>query len=111
MTKSKSAKRWQASKEKPRKATGKPNILKLPKPSKTRAPTKPQPGFLEKSKLSTVISMLRSAKGATIEELSKVTGWQGHSVRGAISGAIKKKLALTVTSVKNDGVRTYRINP
>jgi len=31
-------------------------------------------------------------------------------VRGAISGAIKKKLSLTVTSVKIDGVRTYRIN-
>ncbi len=60
--------------------------------------------------MATVIAMLRSSKGATIEELSKATGWQAHSVRGAISGAIKKKLALTVTSVKTDGVRTYRIN-
>ena len=111
MTKSKNAKREPASKEEPRKATGKSNIHKMLKPSKTRAPEKRQPGFREKSKLSTVISMLRSAKGATIEELSKATGWQGHSVRGAISGAIKKKLALTVTSAKNDGVRTYRINP
>ena len=37
------------------------------------------------------------------------TGWQAHSVRGAISGAIKKRLGLKVTSEKSDGVRTYRI--
>jgi hypothetical protein len=54
--------------------------------------------------------MLRSTNGATIEAVSKATGWQTHSVRGAISGAIKKKLGLTVTSTKTDGVRTYRIS-
>lgn len=62
------------------------------------------------SKLGIVIGMLRSTKGATIEGLSKATGWQAHSVRGAISGAIKKKHSLTVTSEKVDGVRTYRIS-
>ncbi len=61
------------------------------------------------SKLGIVIGMLRSTKGATIEALSKATGWQAHSVRGAISGAIKKKHCLTVTSEKIDGDRTYRI--
>jgi hypothetical protein len=54
--------------------------------------------------------MLRSNKGATIEALSKATGWQAHSVRGAMSGAIKKKRGLGVTSEKVDGVRTYRIS-
>ena len=61
------------------------------------------------SKLGIVIGMLRSTKGATIEALSKATGWQTHSVRGAISGAIKTKRGLTVTSEKVDGVRTYHI--
>ena len=63
----------------------------------------------ENSKLANVIAMLRQPKGTTIEAISKATGWQAHSVRGAISGAIKKKLGLTVTSVKADDVRTYRI--
>ena len=62
------------------------------------------------SKLGMVIGMLRSNEGTTIQALSKATGWQTHSVRGAISGAIKKKLRLTVTSIKADGVRTYRIS-
>jgi hypothetical protein len=70
----------------------------------------PKRGMRENSKLATVIAMLRSPKGATIEALSKATGWQTHSVRGVISGAIKKKLGLTVASVKTDGARTYRIN-
>ena len=62
------------------------------------------------SKLGIVIGMLRSTKGATIEALSKASGWQAHSVRGAISGAIKKKFGLTVKSTKADGVRTYRVS-
>ena len=62
------------------------------------------------SKLATVVAMLREPKGKSIDDLMKATGWQAHSVRGAISGAIKKKLGLTVTSEKADGVRVYRIN-
>lgn len=54
--------------------------------------------------------MLREPKGKSIDDLMKATGWQAHSVRGAISGAIKKKLGLTVTSEKADGVRVYRIS-
>ena len=39
----------------------------------------------------------------------EATGWQAHSVRGAISGAIKKKLGLNVMSEKTGTVRLYRI--
>lgn len=54
--------------------------------------------------------MLESADGATLEEIIAATGWQAHTVRGAISGAIKKKLSLTVDSEKVDGRgRVYRI--
>src|ERR1043166_3053505 len=60
-------------------------------------------------KLGKVVALLRRPKGATIAELVKTTGWQSHSVRGAISGAIKKKLKLSVLSEKVGAVRTYRI--
>jgi hypothetical protein len=60
-------------------------------------------------KLASMIAMLRRTKGANIAELCATTGWQAHSVRGALSGAIKKKRGLTVTSEKPDGVRIYRV--
>ena len=72
-------------------------------------PGKPALAVRENSKLGIVISMLRQPKGVTIDALRKATGWQAHSVRGALSGAIKKNLGLNVQSVKTDGVRTYRI--
>jgi hypothetical protein len=42
--------------------------------------------------------------------LAKATGWQVHSVRGAISGTLKKKLGLAVASEKTGTIRLYRIN-
>src|SRR5277367_5937537 len=56
-----------------------------------------------KGKIEMLVGLLRQEGGATIEAMSVATGWQIHSVRGAISGAIKKKLGLTVTSEKTDG--------
>lgn len=61
------------------------------------------------TKLATVLEMLRRPKGVTIAEVGKSTGWQHHSVRGLISGTIKKKLNLTLTSEQIDGNRRYRI--
>jgi len=59
--------------------------------------------------LGKVVTLLKRPKGATIADMMKTTGWQAHSVRGAISGAIKKKLKLAVVSEKTGAVRTYRI--
>jgi hypothetical protein len=56
-----------------------------------------------------VIALLRRPDGAGIGELMATTGWQAHSVRGAIAGALKKKLGLTVLSEKTETGRTYRI--
>ncbi len=61
------------------------------------------------SKLAKLIALLKGTGGATITELSKATRWQAHSVRGVMSGVIKKKRGLKITSVRSDGVRTYRI--
>jgi Protein of unknown function (DUF3489) len=62
------------------------------------------------TKQGRLIALLRRTGGATIEELTKATGWQPHSVRGAISGLIKKKLGLPVASETVAGRgRVYRI--
>ena len=54
--------------------------------------------------------MLKSPDGATIEEIVKKFDWQAHTVRGAIAGALKKKLGLNVQSEKVEGRgRVYRI--
>ena len=50
------------------------------------------------SKLANVIAMLSTSDGADIEQIMRTTGWQRHTVRGVISGAIKKKLGLSVDS-------------
>lgn len=56
-----------------------------------------------------MIVMLCRLKGASIGYLCEATGWQASSVRSAIANPIKKKLRLTVTSEKVDGVRVYRM--
>lgn len=60
------------------------------------------------SKLDTLEKLLGRKNGASIAEMTKVTGWQQHSVRGAVAGALKKR-GHTITSEKADGVRRYRI--
>ncbi|WP_244966468.1 DUF3489 domain-containing protein [Mesorhizobium japonicum] len=54
---------------------------------------------------------LRLAKGVTLEALVEATGWQPHSVRGFLSGTVKKKLGQPLVSeVGKDGVRRYRLD-
>jgi uncharacterized protein DUF3489 len=71
----------------------------------TPPPAKPA----AKGKIGAVIELLRRPEGASIEAMMKATGWQAHSVRGAMSGAIKKERGLAVRSEKTDGRRIYRI--
>ena len=62
------------------------------------------------TKLARLIDMLRRERGATVAETVAALGWQAHSVRGAISGALKKKRGLTIQSEMHDGRgRIYRI--
>ena len=77
-------------------------------PKHARA-AKPAPAAKPKGKLETLTALLRRKSGATLEQMTEATGWQSHSVRGAMAGTLKKKQGLDVTSEKVDGVRTYRI--
>lgn len=59
------------------------------------------------SRLDTLEQQLTREQGASIAEMVEATGWQQHSVRGALAGALKKR-GLTITSDKVEGVRRYR---
>ena len=62
------------------------------------------------TKTELVLAKLRGAKGISIEALAQQTGWQVHSVRGFLSGTVRKKLCHTLISeVGKDGTRRYRI--
>ena len=63
------------------------------------------------TKQEALIAMLKSEGGATIDEIVAATSWAGHTTRGFLSGALKKKLGLTITSEKVDGRgRAYKIS-
>lgn len=70
-----------------------PAIHSAPKPARRRTGTKQE----------TVIAMLRAEGGATIQEIMAATNWASHTTRGFLSGALKKKLGLIVTSEKVEG--------
>ena len=63
------------------------------------------------TKQAQLIAMMRRPEGVTIDEAVERLDWQAHTVRGAIAGALKKKLGLDVLSERADGSRmtTYRI--
>jgi Protein of unknown function (DUF3489) len=61
------------------------------------------------TKQEAVLALLRQPSGATIDAMLKATGWQQHSVRGFLTGVVKKRLRLKLGSAKVDGVRVYRI--
>lgn len=62
------------------------------------------------TKLAALVMTLRRPQGATSLQLMLATGWQPHSVRGAISGMLRKKLGLNVVLAHNEtGERVYRV--
>ena len=87
---------------------GKPEAAKPARKPKTAEVATPR--SREGTKEALLIAMLRRPEGATIAQVIEATGWQPHTVRGAISGALKKKRGLEVTSEKNEaGERVYKI--
>ncbi|MGN7612723.1 DUF3489 domain-containing protein [Magnetococcales bacterium HHB-1] len=70
-------------------------------------PKQPRAG----SKAAWLIKLMRRPQGVTLEQIMAATLWQRHSVRGAISGTIQKRLGWKVISEKNEkGQRVYRID-
>ena len=61
------------------------------------------------SKQDSVVAMLKSPAGATIDAMMKATGWQQHSVRGFLAGVVRKRLKLKLGSKKVDGERVYQV--
>ncbi len=79
---------------------------KTPQPEPAQAKPKPRAG----TKQALLIEMLKAPDGATIAEIAKATNWLPHTIRGAMSGALKKRLGLTITSEKvAERGRVYRI--
>jgi hypothetical protein len=78
-----------------------PTATDTPKPVNIRAGTKQ----------AQIIALLQRPEGAAITEIVAETGWMAHSVRGMISGALKKKLGLPIASEKVDGRGTvYKLD-
>ena len=76
--------------------------------NQTKSVNAPTPRSTKQSRL---ITLLRSAAGGTIEQMSKLTGWQAHTVRATISAVLRKRLGLDVQSIANaDRPRIYRID-
>jgi len=77
-----------------------------------RKPTRKQQAHTgrKNTKQAQVVTLLKRSGGATLQHLMRATGWQAHSVRGFISGALGKRLGLKIESFKNSrGERAYRI--
>lgn len=90
----------------PKRRTTKPKLTVATGASASTS-TKPR---VPEAKVDLVLKKLQSAKGATLGQLIEVTGWQAHSVRGFLSGTVKKKLGLNLMSdIGKDDVRRYRI--
>lgn len=82
---------------------------RVPQPRKVK-PTPTRQGTKQTTKLDALVTTLRRAKGASISDLMEVTGWQAHSVRGAIAGALKKKRGLAISSTKAGDERMYKLD-
>jgi len=74
-----------------------------------KATRRARPAGRDSTKTAMVIALLQRPEGATLQAIMRATSWQTHSVRGFISGQLKKKLGLKVRSFQRDGERVYSI--
>jgi len=91
-------------------ASGKPKPGKRANPGKQapRRATKAQ--LRQGSKTAVILDLLKRPDGATTKELLEATNWQPHSLRGFLSGTLRKKMGLVITSAKaGDGERRYAL--
>ena len=103
----------------PAKPQSRPNVKKARRTAKAQKQRTRSKGAVgsrngpasgNQTKQQTCLDPLGRRQGATIEDLQQATGWQKHSVRGFLAGAVRKKLGLALASEKPDaGPRRYRI--
>ena len=95
--------------------TDSPASAESPSAATAQGPSASHPAPLrgktrEGTKQAALVAMLQRPEGATIAEVVEATGWQPHTVRGALAGALKKRLGLTIVSEKVEGRgRVYRL--
>jgi hypothetical protein len=70
---------------------------------------KPEAKAPKNTKTARILALLQRPNGATLETLMKATGWQAHSVRGFLSGQLRKRMHLRLKSSKQDGERVYKL--
>jgi hypothetical protein len=85
-----------------RRKAHKPKALPAPQAPASLAASRKAP-----TKLAILLELLRRPGGVTLDEMTRATGWQAHSVRGAMAGALKRR-GIAIDSAKADGVRRYR---
>lgn len=91
------------------KISGEPSA-KTAEPKKVGKGRKKPALVMAEPKSSRIAKLLTRPGGATIAEMMKMTGWQAHSVRGFLSGALKKRKGLPVSGQRDEaGVMRYRI--
>jgi hypothetical protein len=85
-------------------------VARIWKAIQALTPAKPESAPRHVTKKALVLDLIRRDGGATLQEIMDATGWEKHSVRGFISGALGKKMGLHVESSKReDGQRAYRL--
>lgn len=86
-----------------------PRIAKSPAASTQRKRTSAPVAEPTGSKQSQLISLLETSEGCTISQMIDLTGWQAHTVRGVISGVLRKRLGLNVVCEKTAAGSSYKI--
>jgi len=91
-------------------ASKRPVTAKNSNAAKQTAKPKAAPAPKTLSKHDQILSVLKRKEGASLEEMQKVSGWQAHSVRGFLSGQVRKLPGVKLQSAKSkDGIRRYTV--